>query len=63
MIKLRTRQKVDTMQINFRIPTEWPAEFEKLAVKLTTDRGTLVSKTQAMREAMVAGLRALWEKP
>lgn len=63
----RRRQKTgelkkETMQINFRIPTSWPDEFEKLAVKLTAERGTVVSRTQAMREAMVTGLRAMWER-
>lgn len=57
------RPKADTMQINFRIPKGWPDQFQELAVKLTADRGTPITKSQAMREAMVAGWRVLMEKP
>ncbi len=50
----------DTMQICFRVPKEWPREFEKLAKHLAASRhGMPVSRTQAMREAMMAGLMAL----
>lgn len=53
------RPKKDTVQINFRIPSEWPDMFQKLAAEMSKERGIPLCKSDAMREAMAKGFRLL----
>ena len=54
------RPPSDTIQITARVPASWPAEFDALAVALSTSRpGMTITRTDAYRIALARGLQEL----